>query len=241
MWAFFESFVLLACAAATSAVPPRQLPLHDYTTQAISGHQSPIVCLASHPTQPLVFTADQGGLNMLWCTGPLTPLGGLAAVLGGSIDDGKTSLVSSACWLKGQAQCSSTEVAGILAVGVGPRVSVIGVTARWANVQAYTCTEPFLSKSARQGAYQCCLNEKLQFPGRCFPHKVLTVWRESELSHFQQAMLTPKLYVHMLCNILQRLQQFPSWSCYSCEWMMLCMRCTQCPLSCDRIVPSHSG
>ena len=67
---------------------------------------------------------------MLWCTGPLTPLGALAAVLGGSAADGRSPVISSACWLKDQAEPVSTEVAGFLAVGAGSRAIVITVTAR---------------------------------------------------------------------------------------------------------------
>ena len=119
---------LLPANAATSTAPPRQLPLHDYNTQTITGHQSPIKCLAAHPTQPLIFTADQGGLAMLWHSGPLTPLGGLGGVLGDSPAAGSAPWVSAASWLVTKA--AATEVGGTLAVGIGSQFVLIEVTMR---------------------------------------------------------------------------------------------------------------
>lgn len=122
-----ETEILLFPAnAASSAALPRQLPLHDYTTQAITGHQSPITCLATHPTQPLTFTADQGGLTMLWHSGPLTPLGSLGGLLGDSLAAGSTPQVSAACWLVTQA--AAKDVGGILAVGTASQFVLIEVT-----------------------------------------------------------------------------------------------------------------
>lgn len=121
---------MLMCLAnaATSTAPPRQLLLHDYTTQAITGHQSSITCLATHPSQPLAFTADQGGLTMLWHTGPLTPLGGLTGVLGDPPAAADATPLSAACWLGSQA--TPKEVAGVLAVATVSKLVLIQVTMR---------------------------------------------------------------------------------------------------------------
>lgn len=67
---------------------------------------------------------------MLWHTGPLTPLGSLGGMLGGTDAAGKPSVVVSACWLETQALGASREVGGILAVGTASQVVLVAVTVR---------------------------------------------------------------------------------------------------------------
>ena len=121
---------VLACliatlgAAGTSAFSPRQLPLHGLSTQAISGHNLPITCLATHPTHPLALTADEAGSAILWHTAPLTSLGDLAGCLGGLDQLG----VTAACWLPDGAHSGSDVVQGFLAVGTSSQIKLIGVS-----------------------------------------------------------------------------------------------------------------
>ena len=119
---------MFSANAATSTAPPRQLSLHDYTTQAITGHQSPITCLATHPSQPLIFTADQRGLTMLWHSAPLNPLGGLGSLLGDFHAAGSAPRVSAACWLV--TQPGPKDVEGILAVATASHLVLLVVTMR---------------------------------------------------------------------------------------------------------------
>ena len=116
------------CIAATAAIPPRQLPLHDFSTQAITGHHHPITCLATHSSQPLAFTADEVGSAMLWHTHPLTPLGSLAGVLVGSSADTAQGKIVAACWLHTDVHSSSAEATvGVLAAASTSRIWLLEV------------------------------------------------------------------------------------------------------------------
>ncbi|KAA6424834.1 MAG: hypothetical protein FRX49_05008 [Trebouxia sp. A1-2] len=113
---------------ATAAIPPRELPLHDFSTQAIMGHQHPIACLATHSSQPLALTADEAGSAMLWHTQPLTPLGSLAGVLVGSSADNAQSKIVLACWLHTDVHSSSADATrGFLAVASNSRIWLVEV------------------------------------------------------------------------------------------------------------------
>ncbi len=116
------------CIAATAAIPPRQLPLHDFSTQAITGHHHPIACLATHPSQPLAVTADEQGSAMLWHTQPLTPLGSLAGVLVGSSADSAQSRIVAVCWLHTDVHSSSADATGgVLAAASDSRIWLVEV------------------------------------------------------------------------------------------------------------------
>lgn len=67
---------------------------------------------------------------MLWHTGPLTPLGTLAGMLGVADAAGKPPMALSACWLESQGFAASAELGGILAVGTASQVVLVGVTVR---------------------------------------------------------------------------------------------------------------
>ncbi len=116
------------CIAATAAIPPRQLPLHDFSTQAITGHHHPIACLATHPSQPLALTADEAGSAMLWHAQPLTPLGSLSGVLEGSSADSAQSKIVAACWLHTDVHSSSADATvGVLAAASNSRIWLVEV------------------------------------------------------------------------------------------------------------------
>ncbi|KAL0019249.1 hypothetical protein WJX77_001067 [Trebouxia sp. C0004] len=114
--------------SATAAIPPRQLPLHDFSTQAITGHHHPITCLATHSSQPLALTADEAGSAMLWHTQPLTPLGRLAGVLVGSSASNAQSKIVAACWLHTDVHPSSADATvGVLAAASNSRIWLVEV------------------------------------------------------------------------------------------------------------------
>ena len=116
------------CIAATAAIPPRQLPLHDFSTQAITGHHHPITCLATHSSQPLALTAAEAGSAMLWHTQPLTPLGSLAGVLVGSSANNAQSKIVAACWLHTDVHSSSADATvGVLAAASKSRIWLVEV------------------------------------------------------------------------------------------------------------------
>ena len=125
---YASCFDIVLCIAATAAIPPRQLPLHDFSTQAITGHHHPITCLATHPSQPLALTADKAGSAMLWHTQPLTPLGSLAGVLVGSSADNAQSKIVATCWLHTDVHSSSADATvGVLAAASKSRIWLVEV------------------------------------------------------------------------------------------------------------------
>lgn len=116
------------CIAATAAICPRQLPLHGFSTQAITGHHHPITCLATHSSQPLALTADEAGSAMLWHTQPLNPLGSLAGVLVESSADSAQSKIVAACWLHTDVHSSSADATvGFLAIASNSRIWLVEV------------------------------------------------------------------------------------------------------------------
>lgn len=67
---------------------------------------------------------------MVWHTGPLTPLGALAGMLGVADAAGKPPVALAACWLESQGLAASPELGGILAVGTASQIVLVGVTVR---------------------------------------------------------------------------------------------------------------
>ena len=142
-------------AAATSAIPPRQLPLHDLCTHAITGHHAPISCLATHPGLPLALTADEAGFAMLWHTHPLKPLGGLAGAFDGAPAETSQLRVESACWLACEAPSStSAQVKGVLAVGTDTQVCLIEISLNGSNTSTITTTSTTPTTTSKAGGSQ---------------------------------------------------------------------------------------